>query len=332
MATLTSIPRELRDQILAHVIQSHQNDRPALNQTFEELTQHRKILESPELGSWCKTVLNIPESVAANTTNLLLVNHQLHVETLENIERLNARVLELDVIILDEILPLPTWLHVPTYHTNLDKVNVTFRISGRYDARKEKPQESSDDDASACGYAKYGFYKGFRVADGAGPAIDWQTYSILERFIKAGPVGEIDENHGHCHMAAKTLFINVETPPDVEAALLQPPKSSRFRRRLDEDLTVLDPLYLAKQIGRNISHLLASGDYEWFRYGNILYEHVNTISVHLDGEELSTVDVAERLRDLGGFQERYITTEALAEYKKATWKKRRKRGLKVLRI
>jgi hypothetical protein len=330
MATLTSIPRELRDQILAHVIQSYQNERPALDQTFEELTQHRKILDNPKLGSWCNIVLNVPKSITANIASLLLVNHQLYAETSENIERLNARVLELDVIILDEILPLPTWLHVPTNHTNLDEVNVTFRISGRYDTRKEKPAQSSDYDALECGYAKYGPYKGFRGACGAGPAIDWQTYSILERFIKAGPVGEVSESHENRHMSVKKLVINVETPPDVDAALLQPPRSTSFNRSLVGDLTVLDPRYLAEHISRNMKNLLSSGDYEWFSYGKILFEHVDTISIHMDGEELSTFDVAEELRDAGGFQERYITPETLADYKKEAWEMRRGRGLKVL--
>jgi hypothetical protein len=341
MATLTNIPRELRDQILAYVIQSHQNERPALDQTFEELTQHRQVLESPELGSWCKTVLNIPESITANATNLLLVNHQLNIETSESIERLIARVLELDVIILDEILPLPTWLHVPTHHTNLDKVNVTFRISGRYDPLKEKPYRLSDYDASVYVYAKYGRYKGFRGGCGAGPAIHWQTYSILERFIKAGPVGEVGENHEHRHMTVKILVINIETPPDVDADLFQT-SSHRYQTEHDfnGELSVLDPRYLAQDISNNMANLLGSVDPEWFSYGKILYEHVDTISVRLDGEELIALDVAERLRDvcegheLEGYRKdiwnRYLSPEGLAEYRKRTWEKRKERGLKVL--
>jgi hypothetical protein len=326
MATLVSIPRELRDQILDHVIQSHQNERPALDQTFGELVENREILKSPKLGSWCNTVLNIPESVTPNATNLLLVNRQIHSETLQAIKRLNARTLELDVIILDEILPLPTWIHVPTSSTSLDKVNVTFRISGRYDRRKEKRDSSN----SSHSYSKYGFFKGFRGSDGSGPAMDWQTYSILERFIRAGPVGTVSADHAHRHMTVKSLVINVETPPGIDEVEFSAPRSSNFRRvNNDAALTVLDPAYLARSINGNMRGLLGCG-HEWFRYGQILYEHVNTVTIQVNGEDLNVLDVAERLRDVGGFEEKYVSSEALAEYKRVTWEKRGQRGLKVI--
>jgi hypothetical protein len=339
MATLTSIPRELRDQILADVIQSHQNTRPALDQTFEQLIQNREILKTPTLQSWCTTVLNTPESVTPNATGLLLVNHQLRTETLETIERLNARIIDLDVIILDEILPLPTWLHVPTSSTTLDKMTATLRISGCYDERKDKPYKSSDYDPSICVYAKYGYYKGFRGGCGAGPAMDWQTYSILERFIKAGPVGQVDEEHTHRHMSIKSLVINVETPPDVDETRLGEPRSMNYADPDDGELTRLDPTYLVSAINLKMDWLLRGGSFEWFSYGQILYEHVDTIKIQRDGKEVDVFDVAQRLRDVGGFEEitrdwqqeawNKICPLGLEEWKRVTWEEREKRGLKV---
>jgi hypothetical protein len=339
MATLASIPRELRDQILANVIRSHQNARPALDQTFEQLIENRAVLKTPKLESWCNTVLNIPESVTPNATNLLLVNHQLRAETIETIKRLNARTIDLDVIILDEILPLPTWLHVPTPSTTLDKLTATFRISGCYDPRKEKPYKSSDYDPSVCVYAKYGNYKGFRGGCGAGPAMDWQTYSILERFIIAGPVGQVDENHAHRHMSIKDLVINVETPPDVDETQLGEPRSTNHANPDDDVLTGLDPAYLVSAINQKMDSLLRSSDIEWFSYGKILFEHVDTISIQLHGKEIDVLDVAQILRDVGGFDvSRDSEKEAwekicplgLEEWKRVTWEERGKRGLKVL--
>jgi hypothetical protein len=339
MATLTSIPRELRDQILTNVIQSHQNARPALDQTFEQLTGNREVLKTPKLESWCNTVLNDPESVTPNATNLLLVNHQLRAETIETIKRLDARTIDLDVIILDEILPLPTWLYVPTPSTTIDKLTATFRISGCYDPRKDKPYKSSDYDPSVCVYAKYGNYKGFRGGCGAGPAMDWQTYSILERFIKAGPVGQVDENHVHRHMSIKDLVINVETPPDVDETHLSEPRSANYADPDDDVLTGLDPEYLVSGIIQKMNLLLRGGSTEWFSYGKILYEHVDTISIRLDGKEIEMFDVAQRLMDVGGFDvTRSWEKEAwdkmyplgLEEWKRVTWEERGKRELKVL--
>jgi hypothetical protein len=204
MSTLTSIPRELRDHILGYVIQTNTNDAPDINQTFEDLVQDRKVFTNPSLNSWCTTVLYQPETTIANTTSILFTNRQLRNDTLENIKRLNANGCELDVIILDEILPLVTRTHVPIFATSYDKVNVTYRISGVYDDQKEVGwiEEGTRVDGP---YTKYGLYKRFRGGNGAGPAIGWQLYSILERFIKAGPTGEGSDRHAHSHITVKTI-------------------------------------------------------------------------------------------------------------------------------
>jgi hypothetical protein len=332
MLNLTSIPRELRDQILQHVIQSHQNQPPALGQTFDELTQHRKILEAPLLQSWNCLVLNDPKSVVANVTNLLLVNRQLHSETLASIQRLNARVYELDVVLLDEILPLPTWLHVPILTTALDAVNVNFRISGRWDQSKDPRGRGRVDDSAIPPYGKYPHWKGFRIGCGAGPAIAWQIYSILERFIKFGPVGETDDTQAHRHVTIKSLNINIETPQDVDPLLFAPPRSSlsRFAEGRNSE-SVLSPEYLAEFVASNMSNLLHDRDHEWFACGKILFEHLDMITITRDAKAVRTIDVAERLRDVGGFQERHITKEKLERYKKVTWDERRERGLRVLK-
>jgi hypothetical protein len=329
MLCLTTVPRELRDQILEYVIQAHQNEPPALEQTFEELTQRREILSNPRLGSWCHTVLNIPESVTANTTSLLLVNRQLYTETLANIKRLHVHAYKLDVVILDEILPLLTWLHVPLISTRLDRVDVNFRISGCYDRNKEGRRGRKEEDFSVGLYDRYPHYKGFSIGCGAGPAMGWQIYSIFERFIKAGPRGEIENELENCHMVVKTLHVNIETPQDVDPALFGPPRSSHHGRQIP-DASVLNPRYLARFIEQDIDGLLKSGDSEWFSYGKLLYEHVDVVVMSLDGKESATFDIATKLKYVDGFDDRRMSKEALEEYKSVTWEKRRERGLKVL--
>mgnify|MGYP003624097715 CR=1 FL=1 len=326
MSTLTSIPRELRDHILGYVIQTNTNDAPDINQTFEDLVQDRKVFTNPSLNSWCTTVLYQPETTIANTTSILFTNRQLRNETLENIKRLNANVCELDVIILDEILPLVTWTHVPIFATSYDKVNVTYRISGVYDDQKEVGwiEEGTRVDGP---YTKYGLYKRFRGGNGAGPAIGWQLYSILERFIKAGPTGEGSDKHAHSHITVKTIDINVQTPPGVDPSLFRHARSGGYS---DRDDSVLDPKHLATFITQNISCLLRSEDHEWFRYGSVLFEHVDHVVIKCDGNLISELDVAECLSDAAGFREHHLSQEALAVYKETTWKARKQRGLKVL--
>jgi hypothetical protein len=346
MAILTTIPRELRDQILSYVVYSYQNTPPALDQTFEELTEGREVLRDVKLGSWCNTVLNDPQTVGANATNLLLTNHQIHAETLDLIKHPSTRIYELDVIIADEIIPVLTWLRVPVLSTNLDKITANFRISGSYDRSKDNRRGTKDGHVAAQKpYSPYSRYKGFRGGCGAGPAMSWQIYSILERFIKAGPVGRTGPNKEyeyvpgkdwyaegllHRHVVVKTIAINVETPPDVDPALFATPRSGGYASNETSKESVLDPRYLADFIKRDIMGLLQGGNHEWFSYGKILYEHVDMVTISVDGEELEAFDVAQRLKSVGGFQERYLTAGALAEYKRLTWEKRRERGLKVL--
>lgn len=329
MPTLLSIPRELRDHILHYVILAQQNEAPPLDQAFNDLVQEREILREPQLRAWSTTVLYQAESVVPNANSLLLVNRQIHVETLENIKRLDIRQYDLDIIILDEILPLPTWLRVPVLmRAILDAVNVTFRIAGRYDVMNETSQGGSEGL-----YDEYGFYKGFRRGDGAGPAMGWQIYSILERFIKAGPVGKLSDEdaHTHRHIAVKTIDINIETPPDVDPSTFGGPLSDNYLDFHQQNQTaVLCPEYLADFIAQNVNELLCGGNKELFDYGKILYEHVDFIVISRDGEEVRTLDVAVRLKNLGGFEERHLSKKALEEYKVAIWAKRKERGLRGL--
>jgi hypothetical protein len=182
MTSLMTLPRELRDQICGYVVQSQQHKPPALDQTFEELTQGRKIFKTPNSsGTGGDTVLGLPEGAVANTASLLRVNRQLHAETLENVKLLPACIYELDVIILDEIILLPTWIQVPHFTTSLDQVHATFRISGRYDA--SNGEYGNEDDGTPPGvYTQFNRYRGFQIGNGIGPAISWQIYSILDRF------------------------------------------------------------------------------------------------------------------------------------------------------
>jgi hypothetical protein len=344
MRSLMTLPRELRDQICGYVIQAPQQNPPAINQTFDQLTQGRKSLNHPkDSGPGNDAVLNLPDGPVPNTASLLRVNRQLHAETLENVKFLQACVYELDVIILDEILLLPTWIHVPHFATRLDRVGTTFRISGRYDRANE------DYGDEGCGlppgpYRRWNSYKGFRNGDCVGPAMSWQIYSMLERFskyclcewehsadlvdpVRMGPAGEDGDANNDRHISIKTLDINVETPPGISPDDLRPPRSGGMRYYDGSD-SVLCPTYLADFIVENIRDLLGSGDATWFMYGKIIYEHVDTVIVRQDGEDLERFDVAERLKHFGGYSPSRNLMMSYEGYKAIAWKRRASRGLK----
>lgn len=184
---------------------------------------------------------------------------------------------------------------------------------------------------------QYGRYKGFRGGDGAGPAIGWQIYSLLERFIRIGPLGAVpdDMEDAHMHVCVKTINIDVQTPPNIDPSFFRPPNLSMSRRRMRDESTwknhVLDPAYLANFIASEIEHLLTSRDPEWFSYGKVLFEHVDYVRVSSDGgTAMKEFDVAQCLKDAGPFPERKLSKERLEEYKKEVWKERATSGLRVL--
>ncbi|KAJ4377593.1 hypothetical protein N0V83_000420 [Neocucurbitaria cava] len=310
MLSFMVLPRELRDKICTYVLFSQTNECPDLNQTFEQLLANRTCYDKPRLKSWLDLTMSHPGDTLSNATNLLLVNHQLHAETLENIKRYGKSITyDLDIILLDEILLLPTWTHVPILTTHLEEVNVTFRISGKYDAAKELPgRKRKDDDPAPGPYAHFGRWKGFRIGCGAGYAMGWQIYSILERFIRAGPTGNGTAADEHRHIAVKTLNINVETLADIDPARFGP--------------------HLINFLEGNIGSLLYGTNHEWFEYGQILYEHVDEVVVLKDGEELRRFDVAAMLESVVSI-DKYLTQERLDSYKESTWMARRKRDLKA---
>jgi len=231
MPSLLTLPRELRDEIISYAILAPLNEAPPLTATFSDLTDGRDSVCNPGLRAWGITdaikykLGNVPSSSAS----LLLVNRQLYSETVSNLLILpESRTYDLDIILLDEVLLLPTWLRVPMLTTSVDKINVTFRIAGSSPAHER--------------YRTYGSYSGFNIGNGAGPAMSWLIYSLLERFFKVGPTGERKSDE-HKHVTIKTLDINVQTPDHVDPAHFGNPGTG-IRDPRNSTEHCLDPLYL----------------------------------------------------------------------------------------
>lgn len=74
---------------------------------------------------------------------------------------------------------------------------------------------------------------------------------------------------------------------------------------------------------------MSDDNYEWFTYGQILYEHLDEFIVCKDGAEVGRWDVAECLR-AREVDSPYFSQQQMEEYKDEAWKLRKLRGLKVL--
>lgn len=316
MPSLMDLPRELRDKICSDVLLTPSTPID-IKQSFDSLVESRVKYKKPKLRAWSLEVLYDPKNTTTIIPSLILVNKQLHDEAFSILNRFSKHLTyEMDLIIADEVVLLPTWTLLPHQRTTVvDTVNVKFRIAGLYDNKRKYP---------------FGFYRGFQCGDGGGPAMGWQLYAVLERFMRAGPGGETEDTDTHLHVTAKTVRIDVQTPPLEEGLLFGPPRSGHRRRResgLGGD--VLDPAYPVQFVTGHLRGLLKNQDREWFQYGTILYEHVDEVVVCKDGVEVMREDVAECLK--GTFiDDRYFSAEDLRKYKQNTWELRKSRGLKVV--
>jgi hypothetical protein len=321
MSSLMKLPRELRDQI-CNLVLTAENERPGITESFDDLIEGRVHYKKPKLEAICKVVLYLPRAAKNNSLSLLLVNRQLHAETLANLNIIAKRAAySLDIVILDEILLLPTWLSVPVITTSLHTVNVTFRISGSYNARQEFDLEMNRNGP----YAKWGRYKGFQTGDGGPPAMSWQVYAVLERFIKVGPASEVRDTNTNKGFTAKCMKIDFQTPVGIPHERMGPPLSGHgsFGGRKNAPGRVLDSGYLADYVAKDLSCMLTFSEGTWFSCGKILYDHLDELVLYKDGNEFRRWDIAEQLRDLED-------TRSVKKYKALTWQKRRERGLRCL--
>lgn len=317
MPSLLDIPRELRDQICIYALLSPTAP-PNIDDSFEELTEPRRIYGNPRLRAWSCVVLYDPANSIITPPSLLFVNKQMHHETLSNLKIIAKNPnCSMDLIIADEVVLLPTWTQIPYRHSpKFDTVDVKFRISGVHDMGKKYPFDA---------------YKGWRGGDGAGPAMGWQIYAVLERFLRAGTNAEMRTPDAHLHVTAKTIRVDVQTPPGIDPKRFSPRPRSAFagRRGRVEGADTLDPAFLTNCVKGRIGGLLSSSSYEWFTYGQILYEHLDEIIVCKDGTEIARWDVAECLHGRH-VESKYFSPQEMETYKQKAWELRKLRGLRVL--
>jgi len=278
MPALLTIPLEVRDRILAEVVSA---ERIA---SHDPDIENRVQLRDVKFKGWKagKNIMYEKENSRITQIPTLLVNHQLHLETLAAIKRLPTKhSYVLDMMFVDERWLCPTWLSVPCLSMRVDKVYAALRTVNK--GRRGRA---------------------FSGGDGSPPEIVWLFYELLERFLHVGPVGqrkEGNEEKKYKYFTIKTLDIDVITPdqstPYLETGyglprLISPRDLPRKDTKADEYACGLCSLM------RNRIYSLLYMGYHTAEYGTLLYERIGKIRILLDGEVEQEWDIAEELKRL----------------------------------
>ena len=125
----------------------------------------------------------------ANSLSLLLTNRQILAETQEALARMNDTTYVLDTSVLNERETFPTWISIPRLTTHVSKVHVDVRLFGNM-AKYNKRQKAG------CG-ASFGSFSAFQT--------------LLESFLKYGPVNEQKEASNHQHGQSKDRGVTIDT-------------------------------------------------------------------------------------------------------------------------
>ncbi|KAE9377715.1 hypothetical protein N431DRAFT_434861 [Stipitochalara longipes BDJ] len=270
MPTLLTIPRELRDKIFTLIVSPYV---PELQDISDP--SNRATLDDYKYDKYFhgRNVLYIEHPKKIDTASLLLVNRQLHTETLDVIRVLPTKhSYFLDIIIAEEKNLWPTWLYVPVLTTRVDRVYAQIRSIG-FPTHKR------------------GLFNG---GAGGPPSMTWALYNLIERFLKVGPVGRQAER-GDKRFSINELIIDVRTP-DVGPELISPERTPAMnsgplsfgnsRRRgnsASETPLMRHPKVIAIYIAWDLKRIMEmDGDYG--ENGAIIYERIGSIKLLVDGE------------------------------------------------
>lgn len=250
-----------------------------------------------------------------DSTSLLLLNHQLQKETQYLIQLLPTKAYVLDVIIAEETKLWATWLYAPVLTTRVDWVYTAIRTMGY------------------CTKA----YHLFKGGDGGPPQFAWALYSLIERGVRAGPVGrrtrKVDKK-----ISIKEVVIDARTPDILPSKILprEVGTSSGRRRVCVENGSdyVLNPDFVLDFITSDIDILLRMC-YHTALYGSLLYERIGSIKVLMDGELHKEWDLAKCLAEVKfydsfGEYPREQRPKVFAKWKRKARQARIKFGLPVM--
>lgn len=308
MTTLLTLIPELRSRILECAL-SIPRSAP---QSFDDIS-NRTTNKIIDFKSWSgqRDVLYEPLN-RVDLIPLLLVNKQIHAETLAAIERIPTKhSYVLDIVFHKETVLLPTWLSLPQLSSSVDSIHATIRYIGI----SETP------------------FSAFQGGDGSPPRLYWLFYSLLECVLRGGVVG----NSGQV-VTVKHLEINIQSPVVTEDMIAQFPNraADRSQASLNRKLCpgkpqFMNPARIIRAVQFGMITLL-SLHRDACELGKLLYGSVDIVRLLVDGEVRREWKMGELLGNMTGENYRKGTESDREEFK--MWKsyiseKRVERGLSV---
>ncbi|KAM0270620.1 hypothetical protein ACHAQH_009381 [Verticillium albo-atrum] len=324
MATLFTLPRELRDSILRHAIFSADGALATPSIVAADRTQkaNGQVVFYPQA----------PPRV--NAASLLLTSKLLRAETQDR----NLTYV-IDVMFVKTSGLWPTWLSIPRLATHVDTLHASFRI-------KDLPEDMAPT------FRRKNWWRG---GDGGPPAAVWSFYWLLVGFLECGPVSlKLPTGSSTARFSIARLVIDVQLAEEGEDHGVLESEHGRHEhymfgrgmwfvarredgvlekvRTLEEtDPRRLPAEKLARFMGGELLMLLGLGRHS-YGYGRVLYECIGVLEVRVDGDVRILMDLGE-LFDLfpaGSEDDRemqHTWTPAFAAWKKETMALRKERGL-----
>ncbi|KAF2470500.1 uncharacterized protein BDR25DRAFT_35276 [Lindgomyces ingoldianus] len=175
MPSLLSLPRELRDQIIDHVMFSLLDAPPAPPKGSSPENFQRKIFDKEPTYLYPKDLIYYPSSSAAyepTSKGLLQTCHQLRAETLDRRAKLVISSAVLDVMLVEEKSLWPTWLSIPPKMPPIiERLEIRIRICG-------SPR------------IKESLQSRVRFGGCISSPIPYGLFGIVDRFLAVGTTGE----------------------------------------------------------------------------------------------------------------------------------------------
>ncbi|MCJ1431505.1 hypothetical protein MMC27_000858 [Xylographa pallens] len=326
MPSLLDIPPELRFQIIGLVLCNSRTP----PQDPATASHNRIQLHDIEYASWNhgpEHTLYEMNGCTPNSLSLLLTNRQLWAETQSALQAFSAKQsYSLDVMLVNEQELWPTWVSVPALWTRLDSVIASFRICNTKDSQGRSQV----------------------VLGNGGPSpIVWCFYSLMERFLTYGPVGQRRLGCQDRNITVKSITLDIVSSPDVKAAMTEwgPNYSDWYLNPItnvegaDWALSIImQTEWFVEYLHEFITPLLRMS-YHTARYAMILYERIGTIRLCADGELMKEYDLGKMLAALqrndaaktfGNIARQEDRVPFFREWKRKTLVKRREMGLSVI--
>lgn len=322
MATLLTIPQELRDQVLREALSLARAAPPAPSADLERICL-RNVVDP----YWARTTNIYVERGPADGDQAALLKtcRQLRAETQYILKGAEARPYLLDVLLVKNCGLFPTWLSFPRRQKHIGEVYVQMRIS-------DPPERTIEEWLEAARYPG-------RDSDGS-IQTGWNIIFLLTVYVLGGfhdtttlpdretaPGYEEEEedaifdddafNYETRNIAdytIKTLIVDVISQPNSSAGVEEGQERRNifghciFHRGIHQRIPrhwADEPVGSAQKLTLEMQwslRLATDVNYPYALYARLLWENVGVIDIRMNGVSVEKIDVSAELRGRFGSQ------------------------------